>query len=124
MRGPRERVLSCSARRRIPEVHLLRHNDCRPPPRKGGASMPLRVETLEGYTVVKVSPRDVEEANIQALGEGLARLVDGLARPMLRLDLAEVRYLTSTALGKFITLHKRVAAAKGRLVLDNLADNV
>jgi anti-anti-sigma factor len=55
------------------------------------------------------------------LGHELFRLVEGVARPRLRLDLARVRFLTSTVLGKLIALHKRVRSAGGELVLLNVA---
>jgi anti-sigma B factor antagonist len=54
----------------------------------------------------------------------LGRLVDGLSQPDLVVDLQDVRYLTSTALGKLVALHKRVKAAGGRLTLMGVGDHV
>ena len=58
------------------------------------------------------------------LGHELFRLVEGVARPRLRLDLGQVTFLTSTVLGKLVGLHKRVRAAGGELVLLNVAGGV
>jgi len=84
----------------------------------------LRVDRVEDVTVVRFTTADLGEAHMQAAAEELNALVDGLVRPRLRLDFGAVRFLTSTALGKLVTLHRRVRAAGGRLVLVNLTDLV
>jgi anti-anti-sigma factor len=75
-------------------------------------------------TLATVLAHDLSEANAQAVGQTLARLVEGVARPRLWLDLGRVRSLTSTALGKLVGLHKRVRAAGGDLALLNVTDFV
>ena len=84
----------------------------------------LLVENVDGATVVKVATADLGEPHIQAIREELFGLAAGLARPRLMLDLGEVRFLTSTALGAFVALHKRVTGTGGRLVLANVGDAV
>jgi anti-sigma B factor antagonist len=75
-------------------------------------------------TLVTVLTHDLSEANADDLGEELFRLVEGVARPRLRLDLGRVHFLTSTMLGKLVGLHKRVRAAGGELVLLNVTGYV
>ena len=84
--------------------------------------MPLQphIEAFEDATVVKVAVEELGEANLQAFAEELSAVIDGLAHRPLHLDLGRVRYLTSTALGKLIALHKRVRERGGRLTLVNL----
>jgi anti-sigma B factor antagonist len=84
----------------------------------------LRTENAEDFVVVKLSTSDLSEANVQTSAEELFGLVDGQPRPRLGLDLGDVHYLTSTALGKFVALHKRLRAAGGQLVLANPTDLV
>src|SRR5437773_2225638 len=84
----------------------------------------LRVKKDDSVTVVKVAADDLCEANIQAVGEELFRVAELTARRRLQLDLGEVGFLTSTALGKFITLHKRMRAGGGQLVLANVTGPV
>ena len=92
-----------SSQRRHPTLRLRKHGD---------------------VTVVRVAADDLSEVNAQAVGEELFRLVEGKAGCRLELDLAEVGFLTSTALGKFVALHKRVSAGGGRLSLTNVAGRV
>jgi anti-anti-sigma factor len=75
-------------------------------------------------TLATVLTPDLHEANAEDLGEELFRLGEGVARPRLRLDLAQVTFLTSTVLGKLVCLHKRVRAAGGELVLLNVTGYV
>jgi anti-sigma B factor antagonist len=81
---------------------------------------PLHIEAFEDATVVRVAVEDLGEANLQAFAEDLSTVIDGVAHRPLYLDLGSVRYLTSTALGKLIALHKRMRKHGGRLTLVNL----
>ncbi len=85
---------------------------------------PLRVEEREGLTVIKLTTDDLGEENAHALGEELSALAGRLARPRLLLDLAEVRYLTSTGLGLLVALNRRARAAGGALTLANVVGPV
>ncbi len=56
--------------------------------------------------------------------EELGGLIAGVSWPQgigLVLDLAEVQYITSAALGQILDLKKQVAAARGRLKLEGLS---
>jgi anti-sigma B factor antagonist len=84
----------------------------------------LRVTAVKGTIIVRVAVDDLGEDSIYTVADQLGRLVDGLDQPDLVVDLEDVRYLTSTALGKLLALHKRVKAAGGRLTLMGVGDHV
>jgi anti-sigma B factor antagonist len=86
--------------------------------------LPLRVEEFEDVTLVRLVTKDLGEDHIQAVGGELSALADRLAHGRLTLDLSEVHYLTSTALGMLVALHKRLLARRGHLALTNVADIV
>ncbi|MER3416002.1 MAG: anti-sigma factor antagonist [Gemmataceae bacterium] len=78
----------------------------------------LEVEDIGDVTVVKFTDRKIlDEQNIQAIGEQLFSLVDDQGKKRLLLDFGNVEYLSSAALGKLITLHKKIQQAQGRLAL-------
>jgi anti-sigma B factor antagonist len=88
---------------------------------------PSRIQVLEiGHvTVVRlVDAEFIESSIIQEAGVELFNLVDALGRRNLLLDLANVVYLSSAALGKLITLNRKATAAGGHLVLCNLHADV
>jgi anti-sigma B factor antagonist len=84
----------------------------------------LHAHKAGDVTLATVLAEDLCEVNAQAVGQALDRLVEGVARPRLRLDLGRVHYLTSTALGNLVVLHKRVREAGGELALLNVTDPV
>ena len=59
----------------------------------------------------------LDEANIQQIGDQLFALVEKDGRKKILLNFGNVEFLSSAALGKLITLHKKVHEAKGRLKL-------
>jgi anti-sigma B factor antagonist len=78
----------------------------------------IEVEDVGGATVVSFTDRKIlDEQNIQAVGEQLFGLVDEQGRKNLVLNFANVEYLSSAALGKLLTLRKKVQAVGGKLVL-------
>src|SRR5277367_4205894 len=86
-----------------------------------------RLEVLEegDVTVVNFIDRKIlDEQNIQKIGEDLFELVDNLGRKKILLNFSNVEYLSSAALGKFITLNKKVQAASGKLILCNISDDI
>jgi anti-sigma B factor antagonist len=86
--------------------------------------LPLRVEQAGEVTLVTVTTPELGEVTIHAVARGLDRLIEGRGACRLRLNLEQVRYLTSTALGRFVALHKRLSAAGGQLTLLNVAEPV
>src|SRR5262245_17922306 len=77
----------------------------------------LRLEQFADTTVAQVNTAALGETQVQAVAEDLDRLVQGRTGLRLQLDLRQVRFLASTALGVFLALHKRLQAAGGHLVL-------
>ena len=85
----------------------------------------LEVEDIGDVTVVNFTDKKIlDEQNIQTIGEQLFRLVDDLGRTKLLLNFGNVEYLSSAALGKLITLNRKVNAAGGKLILCNIAPNI
>jgi anti-sigma B factor antagonist len=81
----------------------------------------LEVEDIGDVTVVNFIDRKIlDEQNIQKIGEDLFSLVDELGRKKILLNFGNVEYLSSAALGKFISLNKKVQMASGKLVLCNI----
>src|SRR5437660_11613469 len=80
----------------------------------------LEVEEIGDVTVVNFIDRKIlDEQNIQIIGEQLFGLVEEGRRKML-LNFGNVEYLSSAALGKLITLNKKLQTAGGRLILCNI----
>src|SRR5947209_2292391 len=81
----------------------------------------LEVEDIGDVTVVNFTDKKIlDEQNIQVIGEQLFSLVDESERRKLLLNFGNVEYLSSAALGKFITLNKKLQAVGGRLILCNI----
>ena len=66
----------------------------------------------------------LDEANIQELGQELFQLVEDENHKSLLLNFSSVEFLSSAALGKLITLEKRVKAHGGKLKLSNIRPEI
>src|SRR5260370_26473428 len=85
----------------------------------------LEVEDIGDVTVVNFTDKKIlDEQNIQIIGEQLFSLVDELGRRKLLLNFGNVEYMSSAALGKLITLNKKVQAAGGPLILCNIQPQI
>lgn len=85
----------------------------------------LDVELTGDVTVVNFVDRKIlDEQNIQIIGEQLFSLVDEESCKKMLLNFGNVEYLSSAALGKLITLNKKLQNAKGKLVLCNIDRNI
>ena len=81
----------------------------------------LEVEEIGDVTVVNFVDRKIlDEQNIQIIGEQLFSLVDEEGWRKILLNFGNVEYLSSAALGKLITLNKKLQAVGGRLILCNI----
>ncbi len=79
-----------------------------------------RIVVTEQANTVIVQFRDskiLEDRTIQQLGTELIDLVQGRSSPRLVLDFTGVKYLSSAALGKLITLRRKVDQVGGKLRL-------
>ena len=85
----------------------------------------LEVEDNGEIAIVNFIDRKIlDEQNIQRIGEDLCSLVDQYGRKKILLNFTNVEYLSSAALGKFISLNKKVAAAGGKLVMCNINEDI
>lgn len=85
----------------------------------------LQVSQVGDVTVVRFVDRKIlDEANIQELGQEMFRLVEEDHRTRLLLNFSAVEFLSSAALGKLITLDKKVKANKGKLKLSNIRPEI
>ncbi|MGD9126192.1 MAG: STAS domain-containing protein [Planctomycetia bacterium] len=86
-----------------------------------------RLEVSEVGDVAVVCFRDqkiLDDLNIQELGRELSQLVEGENRKKLLLNFNTVEFLSSSALGKLITLDKKVKAVNGTLKLCNIQPEI
>ncbi len=65
-----------------------------------------------------------EEDNLEQLGQELFALVDQYHFRKVIVQLTPVRFVTSSVLGKLITLHRKLGRNDGQLVLCNLHDDL
>ena len=82
----------------------------------------LRVKKLDkGITQVEFVDRNIlDEANIQAIGEELASIIDAGANPKLLICFSNVDHLSSAALGALITVRNRLKDKNGQLRLSDI----
>jgi anti-sigma B factor antagonist len=85
----------------------------------------LDVSEVGDVTVVRFrDPKIIEDLNIQELGSEMFRLVEEEQRRKLLLNFSGVDFLSSAALGKLITLDKKVKAHAGQLKLSNIRPEI
>ena len=87
----------------------------------------LRLDINEVGDVTVVRFRDhkiVEDINIQQLGQEMFRLIEVDGRDKLLLNFSAVDFLSSAALGKLITLDKKMKAHGGALKLSNIRPEI
>lgn len=78
----------------------------------------LLVEPRNSVNVVQFLERKIlDELSIKEIGEELFELVDVHKKHRLLLNFEAVEFLSSAALGKLITLNKKVRAVKGEMRL-------
>lgn len=85
----------------------------------------LDVSEVGDVTVVRFKDRRIlDEASIQELGQELFQLVEEYGRKKILLNFSSVEFLSSAALGKLITLDKKVKAHSGKLKLSNIRTEI
>ncbi|MBX3358008.1 MAG: STAS domain-containing protein [Phycisphaeraceae bacterium] len=81
----------------------------------------LRVKKDGEVTQIEFIDRNIlDEANIQQIGEEIARVVDAGPKPRLLISFAGVDHLSSAALGTLITVNNRIKSKEGQLRLANI----
>jgi anti-sigma B factor antagonist len=90
-----------------------------------GGHRRLDIEEVGDVTVARfIDKKILDETNIQIIGNQLFGLVDEDGRDKIVLDFSNVEYLSSAALGKLITMDKKVKAAKGKLRLCSIRSDI
>lgn len=85
----------------------------------------IGVSTNGDVTIVAFNDKKIlDEASIQELGAELFGLVEQQQAGSVLLNFANVEFLSSAALGKLITLDRKVKAAKGRLKMCNIRPEI
>ena len=85
----------------------------------------LQINEVGEVCVVRFrDPKIIEDINIQEWGQELFHLVDAENRQKLLLNFSSVDFLSSAALGKLITLDKKVKARSGTLKLCNIRPEI
>jgi anti-sigma B factor antagonist len=85
----------------------------------------LEVAEVGDVTVVRFADRKIlDESYIQEMGQELFQLVEEDKRGKILLNFSQVDFLSSAALGKLITLDKKVKAHAGKLKLSNIRPEI
>jgi anti-sigma B factor antagonist len=85
----------------------------------------LDIEDVNGVTIARFTDKKIlDESNIQIIGNQLFNLVDEDHREKIILDFTNVEYLSSAALGKLITMDKKVKASGGKLRLCSIRSDI
>ncbi|MEI8371646.1 MAG: STAS domain-containing protein [Planctomycetota bacterium] len=85
----------------------------------------LEVTEVGDVTVVRFRNRRItEDIDIQELGSEMFSLVENDNREKLLLNFSTVEFLGSAALGKLITLDRKVKARGGVLKFSNIGSNI
>ncbi|MCA9089793.1 MAG: STAS domain-containing protein [Planctomycetaceae bacterium] len=85
----------------------------------------LDIEQIGDVTVARfVDKKILDENNIQIIGNQLFGLIEEDGRKKIVLDFTNVEYLSSAALGKLITLDKKVKTAAGKLRLCSIRPDI
>ena len=85
----------------------------------------LEINEEDGVARVRFKDdRLTDEDNIERIGRELFALTDQYHCEKVILDLTGLKMLTSSVLGKMITLHRKLHRNQGKLVLCNAGDYV
>jgi anti-sigma B factor antagonist len=85
----------------------------------------LNAAEVGDVTVIRFHDHKIiEDINIQELGQEMFQLVEVDGRSKLLLNFSSVDFLSSAALGKLITLDKKMKAHGGTLKLSNIRPEI
>ena len=85
----------------------------------------LLIQKIADVTVVDFQDaRILDTYQVEEIGKQLYQLVDSLNRKKLVLDFSKVQFLSSSALGILLDLHRRAKAIKGEVVLCGLRPEI
>lgn len=85
----------------------------------------IDIEEIGAVTVVRLLEKKIlDEANIEAAGSGTVCFGGQGWSPQSCAGLQSGQYLSSAALGKLVSLEKKMNLAKGKLVLCNIRKDI
>ena len=85
----------------------------------------LILEPRGDVTIVSFLDKKIlDEVHIQEIGEELFEAIEKKGKTKMLLNFENVDYLSSAALGKLITLNKRLKEENGHLKLCNIKENI
>jgi anti-anti-sigma factor len=84
----------------------------------------LEVVWSNGKVEVFITEAILDETNAEALRQEVAVLLDRLAGLQVNFDLRNVEFLTSSSLGIFLTILKRLRGVGGTLALCNVRPEI
>lgn len=85
----------------------------------------LDIEQIGDVTVAKfIDKKILDENNIQVIGNQMFGIVEEDGAKKIVLDFSNVEYLSSAALGKLITMEKKVKTASGKLRLCSIRPDI
>ena len=85
------------------------------------AASRLRVVNQDGVTCIEFVDRNIlDEANIQQIGDEIAKILEADPNPQLLINFNDVDHLSSAALGTLITINNKVKGLAGELRLANI----
>lgn len=85
----------------------------------------LKITILEDAVLVRFrDERLTDDDNIEQIGHELFSLIDQYHCRKVILDLTGLKMMTSSVLGKMITMHRKLHREDGKLVVCNIGDYV
>lgn len=85
----------------------------------------LKVTEHDGILVVRFGVSHInDEENIEDLGHELFLLADQFGFKKIVLNMSGVEYITSSVVGKMITLHRKLHRNRGMMVISDLTPGV
>jgi anti-anti-sigma factor len=81
---------------------------------------PMRTKAASHTTLLKIIGKDLDGEQMRAIARGWRRPANEPGGHRLRLDFGNVEFLTASALGHLVVLHKEAEALGDRLMLYNV----
>jgi anti-sigma B factor antagonist len=80
----------------------------------------FEVDRAHGLTVRFPNSSSLTDINVDAIGAEISRLADAERGRHIGIDLGNIEFLSSSALGTLLLLHKKFRSTGGRLTLRNI----
>jgi len=85
----------------------------------------LRVSEANGVAIVEFVDRKIlDDMQIQEIGQEFTKLVEDQKKSSILLNFSNVEFLSSSALGKLISLDKQVKNSSGVLKMSNIRPEI